>query len=309
MADPIRIFDRALVRKRRDRAAPNFSHHDFLVRESAERLADRLQDITRTFPLALDLGCHTGELADTLNGRGGIETLVQCDLSPAMARRAAMNGRATVAADDEWLPFAEGSFDLVLSNLSLHWVNDLPGTLVQIRRILKPDGLFLGAMLGGETLKELRRSLAEAEVEVEGGLSPRVSPFADVRDLGSLLQRAGFALPVADADRLTLAYAEPLALLAELRAAGETNCVLARARQPLRRGVLAEAMARLPRGANGRVGFSLVVMTLTGWAPAASQPRPLRPGSATTRLAAALATTEQPAGERPGGLPGPSTAR
>ncbi|MBX9633820.1 MAG: methyltransferase domain-containing protein, partial [Magnetospirillum sp.] len=196
----MRIFDRSLLRKRRDRAAPEFAAHDFLVREMAERLADRLTDVTRRFPLALDLGCHTGEIADTLMGRGGIETLVQCDLSPRMAAKAATNGHPALAADEEWLPFADASFDLVISCLSLHWVNDLPGTLLQIRRVLKPDGLFLCAMLGGETLKELRQALSEAEMAEENGWSPRVSPFADVRDLGGLLQRAGFALPVVDAD-------------------------------------------------------------------------------------------------------------
>lgn len=295
MADPIRIFDRALLRKRRDRAAPQFAHHDFLVRESAERLADRLDDVTRAFPLALDLGCHTGEMAATLNGRGGIETLVQCDLSPAMAARAAANGHPAVAADEEWLPFAADSFDLVVSNLSLHWVNDLPGALIQVRRVLKPDGLFLAAMLGGETLRELRRALAEAETEIEGGLSPRVSPFADVRDLGGLLQRAGFALPVTDADTVTVSYGDPMRLLADLRGMGEANAVAEQRKGFTRRDTLLHALNRYQRDwsdADGRVPATFQILTMTAWKPHPSQQQPLKPGRATRSLAEVLGTAE-----------------
>lgn len=291
MADPIRIFDRAVLRKRRDRAAPGFAAHDFLVREVAERLADRLADVTRHFPLALDLGCHTGELADTLSGRGGIETLVQADLSPAMAARAAANGNPSLAADEEWLPFADASFDLVLSCLSLHWVNDLPGTLVQIRRVLKPDGLFLAAMLGGETLTELRQCLAEAEIAEEGGLSPRVSPFADVRDLGGLLQRAGFALPVVDADDVAVAYADPMRLLADLRGMAETNAVAERRKTLTRRATLLHALSLYQQrfaDASGRVPVTFQVLTMTAWTPHPSQPQPLQPGAGQASLAQAL---------------------
>ena len=288
MADAIRIFDRSLVRKHRDRAAPHFANHDFLVREVAERLADRLSDVTRTFPTALDLGCHTGEMADTLGKRGGIQTLVQCDISPRMAARAAANGRPTLAADEEWLPFADTSFDLVMSCLSLHWVNDLPGTLVQIRRVLKPDGLFLCAMLGGETLKELRQALAEAEMAEEGGLSPRVSPFADVRDLGGLLQRAGFALPVVDADTVNVAYGDPMRLLADLRGMGETNAVAEQRKSLSRRATLLHGLARyqdLFADAEGRVPVTFQVLTMTAWRPHPSQQQPLAPGSGQVSLA------------------------
>ncbi|MGE5514659.1 MAG: methyltransferase domain-containing protein [Bacteroidota bacterium] len=291
MADPIRIFERPLLRKRRDRAAPQFANHDFLVREVAERLADRLSDVTRSFPLALDLGCHTGELADTLAGRGGIETLVQCDLSPRMAARAAANGNPTVAADEEWLPFADASFDLVLSCLSLHWVNDLPGTLLQIRRVLKPDGLFVCAMLGGDTLKELRQALAEAEIAEEGGLSPRVSPFADVRDLGGLLQRAGFALPVVDSDTVDVAYADPMRLLADLRGMGETNAVVEQRKGLTRRATLLHALQRYQQlfaDSLGRVPATFQVLTMTAWTPHASQQQPLPPGAGKASLAEAL---------------------
>lgn len=291
MPDAIRIFDRSLLRKRRDRAAPHFSTHDFLLRDVAERLADRLNDVTRRFPVALDLGCHTGEMADTLAGRGGIETLVQCDLSPAMAARAGANGHPSLAADEEWLPFADHSFDLVISCLSLHWVNDLPGTLLQIRRVLKPDGLFLGAMLGGETLKELRQSLAEAEIAEEGGLSPRVSPFADVRDLGGLLQRAGFALPVVDGDTITVAYGDPMRLLADLRGMGETNAVAEQRKTLTRRATLLRALQRHQEnfaGPDGRVATTFQVLTMTGWAPHPCQPQPLPPGAGQTSLAQVL---------------------
>jgi SAM-dependent methyltransferase len=287
MAASPTIFDRGLVRKRRDRAAAGFAAYDFLVREAAERLADRLSDVKRRFPLALDLGCHTGILAETLDGRGGIDTLVQCDLSPAMAARAAASGRPSLAADEEWLPFAPASLDLVLSCLSLHWVNDLPGTLAQIRRVLKPDGLFLAVMLGGRTLGELRGALSAAEIEVEGGLSPRVSPFADVRDLGQLLQRAGFSLPVADADVIRVSYGDPMRLLADLRGMGATNAVAERRRTFTRRATLFAALANYPRDGE-RLPATFELLTMTGWAPHPSQPQPLAPGSATHALADAL---------------------
>lgn len=302
MLDTMTIFDRSLVRKRRDRAAPHFVAHDFLVREVAEHLADRLLDVTRVFPMALDLGCHTGELAETLMGRGGIETLVQADLSPAMAGRAARNGNPTVAADEEWLPFADGSFDLVVSALSLHWVNDLPGALLQIRRVLKPDGLFIGAMLGGETLRELRQALTDAEIAEEGGLSPRVSPFADVRDLGRLLQRAGFALPVADSDVITASYGDPMRLMADLRGMGETNAVAEQRKTVTRRATLLHAMARyqeLFAGPDGRMPATFQVLTMTGWAPHPSQQQPMKPGSAAQSLADALGTNDGSHDARP----------
>ncbi len=286
----MRIFDRGAVRAHRDRAAAGLDAHAFLIEEVAERLADRLLDVRRTFPTALDLGCHTGQLGRALAGRGGVETLVQCDLSPAMARRA---GGLALAADEERLPFAPASFDLVLSCLSLHWVNDLPGALLQIRRMLKPDGLFLAAMPGGDTLHELRQALLEAELAVEGGAGPRVSPFADVRDAGALLQRAGFALPVADIDTITVRYRQPLRLLADLRGMGETNAVRERRKTVSRRATLLGGLARyqeLFADAEGRVPASIEVVMLTGWAPHESQQRPLAPGSGRTSLAEVLKT-------------------
>jgi NADH dehydrogenase [ubiquinone] 1 alpha subcomplex assembly factor 5 len=291
MSDVVRVFDRTLVRKRRDRAAPGFADHDFLVREAAERLADRLEDVVRRFPVALDLGCHTGILAEILGQRGGIETLVQCDLSPGMAAVAAGNTHPTLVADEEWLPFRPASFDLVLSCLSLHWVNDLPGTLAQIRRVLKPDGLLLAVMVGGDSLIELRRSLAHAEIEREGGLSPRVSPFADVRDLGRLLQRAGFSLPVADSDSVDLTYGESTRLLADLRGMGETNAVAEQRKGMTRRATLLAALDHYQKTfarPDGRLPVTVELLTMTGWAPHPSQPQPLKPGSATVSLVEAL---------------------
>jgi NADH dehydrogenase [ubiquinone] 1 alpha subcomplex assembly factor 5 len=297
MPDALSIFDRRSVRLHRDRAASGLPRHDFLLREIAGRLVDRLDDVRRKFPVALDLGCRHGALAGDLAVRG-VEMLVQCDLSSAMLRHAA---GARVVADEEALPFAAGSFDLVISLLNLHWVNDLPGALLQVLQALKPDGLFLAAMFGGETLKELRRALADAEIEGEGGLSPRISPFADVRDAGNLLQRAGFTLPVADVETLTVSYADPWALLADLRGMGETNAVLERRKTASRRATLFRAVERygeLYRGKDDRFPATFQVIFLAAWAPDASQPRPLRPGSAVARLAEALGTEEIPAGDR-----------
>src|SRR5262245_51422385 len=280
MTDSMNVFDRRLVRRHRDRAAARLDDHDFLFREVAERLADRLDDVTRKFPQTLDLGCHGGEIAAALRGRGGIETLVQCDLSTAMARRATSNGRAALVADEELLPFAPESFDLVISNLSLHWVNDLPGSLLQIRQCLKPDGLFLAAMLGGDTLAELRQALMEAELVESGGVSPRVSPFADLRDAGGLLQRAGFALPVVDGDRLTARYADLLGLMRDLRGMGEANAVQARSRRMAPRAlfVRADDLYRRAADSDGRLPATFQIITMTAWAPHSAQQRPLVPG-------------------------------
>ncbi|MEX2629840.1 MAG: methyltransferase domain-containing protein [Tistlia sp.] len=310
MSDSQRPFDRAVVRRHRERAAAAWPAHDFLVREVAGRLAERLDDIRRSFPLALDLGCHGGELMQAMAGRGGIERTVACDLSEAMARRAAATGAAALVADEEALPFDAGSFDLVASALSLHWVNDLPGALLQIRRALKPDGLFLAALLGGETLGGLRAALVEADGEISGGAGPRVSPFADLRDVGGLLQRAGFALPVVDSDTLEVTYESALALMRDLRGMGESSALAAGRKGFTRRETLlraAELYAEHFAGPDGRVSASFQVLYLTAWAPHASQQRPLRPGSAAQRLAEALETVERPAGDKvvPTGQAGP----
>jgi SAM-dependent methyltransferase len=211
--------------------------------------------------------------------------------------RAAAGRHPALTADEETQPFADGSFDLVLSVLGLHWVNDLPGALIQIRRALKPDGLLLGAMLGGETLHELRAALMQAELDQEAGASPRVSPFAELRDMGALLQRAGFALPVVDRDRITLRYPGALELMAALRAMGESNAVAARRRTFSRRATLLRAAEIYQqRCGGGRDGLpaSFEVIYLTAWAPHRSQQQPLRPGSAGSRLAEALESEERP---------------
>jgi NADH dehydrogenase [ubiquinone] 1 alpha subcomplex assembly factor 5 len=298
-SDPIAVFDRRLLRQRRDRAAGR-DGFDFLFAEAAEQLLDRLDDVSRKFPLALDLGCRGGILTRRLAGRGGIERLVQADPSPRFAARAA---GLRLAAEPEALPFAPASFDAVLSALALHWVNDLPGALLQLRRALRPDGLLLVSLLGGATLTELRQALMEAELAEEGGASPRVSPFAELRDLGGLLQRAGFALPVVDSDILTVTYPDALALMRDLRGMGESNAVAERRRRFTRRATLARAAALYASRfaqPDGRIAATFEIITLTAWAPHQDQPKPLRPGSGQTPLAAALGVVEQAAGDKAG---------
>lgn len=285
MNDSPLIFDRKRLGLHRARAAAGLGNHDFLLREAADRLADRLEDVTRSFPLALDLGAHTGQLRQMLNGRGGIETLVEADISPAMI--SCNSAALRLATDEELLPFAENSLDLAMSVLSLHWVNDLPGTLVQLRRALKPDGLLLAMLFGGQTLKELRQSLELATLEVEGGISANVSPFVDVRDAGSLLQRAGFALPVVDAEVLTVSYDNIFALMHELRGMGETNALLHSRKGFSRRKTFMRASEIYQEkftDEEGRIIASFELVTLTGWKPHASQQKPLARGSATASL-------------------------
>jgi SAM-dependent methyltransferase len=282
----VRIFDRRLLRARRSRASHDLRAHDFLLREIAERIADRLSDIARGFPLALDLGARDGILARTLKGRGGIETLIQSDTAPANAKRALKAG-PVVVLDEETLPFKDQGLDAVLSNLTLHWVNDLPGALAQIRSSLKPDGLFLASLFGAGTLAELRTALMEAELAETGGASPRVSPFADLRDAAGLLQRAGFALPVADLDTVTVTYGDFFALLHDLRGMGEANALLDRLKRPTRRTVFARAAAIYQErfaDAQGRLPATFQVLFLTGWAPHESQQQPARRGSGKTSL-------------------------
>lgn len=288
----MQLFEREAVRKHRERAAPGIADHDFLFAEVADRLTERLDDVKRRFPLALDVGCHGGEVGRALGTpgarRGGVETLFQCDPSPRMAK---MAGGAGFAADEEFLPVKPGAVDLVLSNLSLHWANDLPGALVQIRQALKPDGLFLAALLGERTLWELRESLMAAEMEVEMGISPRVSPFTTVQDAGALLQRAGFALPVVDTDTITVSYPDMLKLMADLRGMGETGAVAGRRKAFTRKATVMRAAAYYAgkfAGPDGRIPATFDIIYLTAWAPHPGQPQALKPGSAQASLAAAL---------------------
>jgi SAM-dependent methyltransferase len=253
VSGPPQIFDRHAYARRRARAAGT----DFLLADVAQHLAERITAINRPFRTALDLSSRPESFVEI---RGAAEAWTRT--SPA--------GRLSVVADEEALPFAPGSFDLIISVLSLHAVNDLPGALIQIRRALTPGGLFVAALFGGDTLRELRDAFALAESELRGGASPRVAPFADVRDLGALLQRAGFAMPVADIERTTVRYASFGSLVRDLRALGETNVLAQRSRRFLRRDVLSAALARYAEAhseADGRLRATFDVVYLTGGAP------------------------------------------
>jgi SAM-dependent methyltransferase len=281
------IFDRQILRRRLARAQ-TLGPATFLVDRVAQELGERLSVVLRQFDRAADLGTPTDAVVQALTASGKVATVVSTH---------------SVAMDEEALPFAAASLDLVTSALSLQFVNDLPGTLIQIRRALKPDGLFLAALLGGDSLSELREAFAQAESEVEGGVSPRVAPFADLRELGALLQRAGFALPVVDSDKITVRYQSVVALMHDLRRMGATNILSERRRVPLKRKTLArvaEIYAQRFADADGRLRATFEVVWLLGWAPHESQQKPLKPGSATQRLADALRSREISAGEKAG---------
>jgi SAM-dependent methyltransferase len=290
-----RPFEPRLVRARKRRAAAGFRDAAFLHQRVAADLADRLEAIPRPFPRALALG-GSGLFSEEVRQR------------PALSERIGEVIEADVAAgavvlDPEAFPFADASFDLIVSPLVLHTVNDVPGALIQLRRALKPDGLLLASLFGGDTLTELRTALLTAESELTGGAGARVSPFADLQDLAALLQRAGFALPAADRDVVTVRYAEPMRLLADLRAMGETAALTERHPRGLSRRVLARAFEVYRErfsDADGRIRATFEILTATGWAPHESQQKPLKPGSAKTRLADALKTSEQSAGEKAG---------
>ena len=276
----ILIFDRALQRRRRARALA-MGPADFLLTRAVEDIAERLGTVKRPFTAIADLATPLPVLA-----------LSVAQIYPAArVTRLALLGAADVVGDLEFVPFARDAFDLAVSALALQDVNDLPGTLAQIRRTLKPDGLFLGCLLGGGTLKELRAALAEAESDVTGGVSPRVAPFADLRDMGALLQRAGFALPVTDVETINVRYPHLFALFADLRAMGATNTLNERLRRPTRRAVFlraAEIYARDHTDSDGRLRATFEMVFLSGWAPHESQQKPLKPGSGKVSLAEAL---------------------
>jgi SAM-dependent methyltransferase len=283
------VFDRTLLLRRRARAAA-LGPATFLLDRVATDLAERLSAVLRKFELAADLGTPGDAVRRALANVVG--TMVAVDARPMLS---ADKTSLMVAADLEALPLRDGALDLAVSALALQFVNDLPGTMAQIRRALKPDGLFLAALVGGQSLAELREAFAAAETEIEGGVSPRVAPFVDVRELGALLQRADFALPVADVDRIIVRYASPLALMHDLRRMGATNALTQRRRAPLRRATLrrmVEIYGERFADADGRVRATFEIVWLSGWAPHASQQRPLAPGSAKMRLADALGTLE-----------------
>lgn len=281
----ITVFDRTQVRRQRLRAAASFESHSFLFDWAMDQIADRLSIVRRTFPLCVRLGAR----GPSLNASAfGIE-------------KQFVTGRDLVCEED-FLPFAPHSLDLVVSTLNLHTVNDLPGALLQIKQSLKPDGLFVAALLGGETLHELRACLSEAELELSGGITPRVAPFADKPQMGGLLQRAGFALPVVDSDIVTVTYDSIFALMKDLRLMGEGNAIAERSKAFTPRSLFfraGELYAQKFAEPDGRIRASFEVIFLLGWAPHASQQQPLKPGSAQTRLADALGTDEIGTGEKP----------
>ena len=298
MSSPI-VFDRALVRRRLQRAMRD-GYADFLLVRLVDDLEERLSTVARPFPLILDVGTPTRAAADALARVGQV------------MRVSPLAEPAGVLGDEERLPVSGGHFDLAVSLLSLQSTNDLPGSLIQIRRALKPDGLFMGALLGGSTLTELRQAFTQAEAELEGGVSPRVAPFADVRDLGGLLQRAGFALPVADSEVIRVRYGDPFALMRDLRRMGLTNALIDRKKTPLRRATLLRAVeiyAERFADPDGRLPATFEIIWLSGWTPHESQQKPLRPGSARMRLAEALGVPEKPAGETSGPPPLPPSRR
>jgi SAM-dependent methyltransferase len=288
MSDPVLIFDRTRIRANRDRGA---SHpgHDFLHEWCARALVSRLDDVKRGFPLAVSIGASG--LAP-LHATSKIGTLIASDLSQRRLRHVP---GLKIHADEEFLPFAAGSLDLILSPLALHTANDLPGVLLQIRRALKPDGLFMAAMLGGETLHELRQVMADAEMNLRGGLSPRIFPFADKPQMGSLLQRADFSLPVVDSEIVTVTYEDAFKLMRDIRMMGEGNAIIRRDRSFAGKTLFMDAAHLYQErfsGPDGRIEASFEVIFLIGWSPHESQQKPLKPGSATSRLADILCTDE-----------------
>ena len=295
------IFDRALIR-RRQRRANALGAATFLSDRAANDLGERLGAVLRRFDIAVDLATPTDAARKALARFDSVGTIVAVCATDEDLPSATTNEKVVVA-DEEALPFRDGSLDLVVSALALQFVNDLPGTLIQIRRALKPDGLFMAGLIGGETLTELRQAFAAAESEIEGGASPCVAPFADVRELGALLQRAGFALPVTDVDRVGVRYESVFSLMHDLRRMGATNALIERRRTPLRRATLlrmAEIYGKRFADPDGRLRATFEIVWLSGWAPHPSQQQPLRPGSAQVRLADALGTREMSAGDKAG---------
>ena len=299
---PPRLFDRSLVARHRNRAAGRLADYNFLVRRAFDDICDRIESVTRDFERTAILGGGPG-LTDELAARpagGKAGWVVQSDLASSVAQAL---DRPALALDEEALPFAEESLDLVLAPWGLHWTNDLPGVLVQINRTLKPDGFFAGALLGGATLTELRQCLMTAESELTGGASARVSPYAGTFDMATLMQRAGFAMPVADIDRVTVRYDNVFALMADLQGMGESSALTDRPRKPAARALFlrtAELYAQRFADPDGRIRATFEIVHAAGWAPHPDQPRPKRPGSATHRLADALGVKEQSLDEKAG---------
>lgn len=299
---PQQLFDRSAWQQNRERAATDYAKVAFLKELACARLAERLEMIRRDFTDILDLGCHGGQMAAALPARFNEQPLklTQTDPSVDFIQQASLANPSVqnnLVMSDDILPVGPASCDAVLSALYLHWMNDLPGMLSQIRVALRPDGLLLANLLGGRSLTELRCCLAEAENEICGGISPRCMPMADIRDLGSLLQRTGFAMPVADSELVTVSYPDMFRLMADIRAMGGQNSLIGRINHFTPRTVFmraAELYQQKFSVSDDQIKVTIELVTLTGWAPDSSQPQPLRPGSAANRLADALGTIETP---------------
>lgn len=296
--NPVDVFDRAAVLRFKTRAAPNIGQHNFLFDWALENIMERLALVKKDFPCCVIGGARQSPpVTEKLRGQNNIQKLRIMDSAPSLLEK---QSSPVLLADDEWLPFADDTLDLFIQNLGLHSVNDLPGALIQINRALKPDGLFIGAMFGGDTLIELRQVLNQAELVHSNGLSPRIAPFADKQQMGGLMQRAGFALPVIDSDTVTVTYDNMFKLLEDIRGMGESNAITARHKSPLPRAVLmnaAELYQQQFSEADGRIHATFEIIFLLGWAPHDSQQKPQRPGSANKTLADALATEEIKTGE------------
>lgn len=298
------IFDTALLQQRKRRAwlagqRPSARDGGFLLNQTMQDVRERLDAVERTFDQALDISDDDGRVAQLMADSPRVEAMTRLASSLGHATKSSI---PTTIGRQDHLPAGSASLNLITSVLGLQWVNDVPGTLVQIRRALKPDGLFLGALIGGNTLHELRDVLAREEHEATGGASPKVAPFVDVRDFGSLLQRAGFALPVTDADSFTVRYGNLFVLMADLRAMAATNPLLHRSRKPWTRARAvraAQLYAEHYADPDGRIRATFQIISFSGWAPSEIQQKPLRPGSAKARLADALGTHERPTGEKP----------
>ncbi|MDX1922547.1 MAG: methyltransferase domain-containing protein [Alphaproteobacteria bacterium] len=305
---PSALFNRQRLRQNRLRARANFADHNVLFEEVTMQLLDRLQGINRSFNRILDLGSRNFSLSKSLSKQDASRFIVHCPTLPDVKK---LLPHHVCVADEEWLPFRDASFDLIISNLNLHWANDLPGALIQMRRALKPDGFFLSALFGGETLRELRECLYEAEMQLRGGVSQHISPFADIQDCGSLLQRAGFTLPVVDKERFTLTYQNSFQLMRELRGMGESNILNSRDKRFMPSELFIEAdriyrnryatkseSGKSENGPSEKIDATFDIIFIAGWAPHDNQQKPLKPGEAQSRLAKALNTQEILTGEK-----------
>ena len=279
-----KLFDRNALRRNRTRASQALPAHDFLFADTSQQILDRLNVVKHTFPRILDLGCHTGHVKKLISPKHGTECFISCDPSAAMARAA---GTHSIVADEEDLPFADQSLDLILSALSLHWVNDLPRALAQILRCLRPNGLFMAAMFGGNTLSDLRQSLISADNSRSKNVFPRVSPFVEIQEFGNLVQRIGFAMPVIDVDHITVAYPNLKTLMTDIRGMGEANSVNARCKHFTPRAIIQKAAAFYPPctdGSTEHIHAKFEVLYVMGWAPHPEQQQPLRRGTGKGKL-------------------------